>query len=116
MANYLTHHFLGAAIVVFGSRRPGAEPLRPLIKKQGAQLEISLATEPEHSGGGRRTLRATLPLDQHGESARDLIIVVNDKLAAGSGEGLEIDLKGHGVFLLGKGSCQRRVAEKSGIV
>jgi hypothetical protein len=100
MTNDLAHHFLGAPIVAFGSRRSGDEPLCPVPQKQGAQLEISLAAEPEHASGSRRALGATLPLDQHGKPAQNMIIVVNNKLASWSGEAIGMDLKGHGVSLL----------------
>lgn len=96
MPDHLTDDLVGAAVVALGAGRLGNQSLRAVLRKPGPELKISLSAEAEPARGSRGPGGSALALNEHGDSAQDLIVGVNGQTTSGSGKSFKVDFKRHG--------------------
>jgi D-alanyl-D-alanine carboxypeptidase len=103
ITHHLTDYFPSTTIVAFGTALAANQSRRALLMKKSPELEIALAAEAKLIGGARRTFRATLAFDEHGQFERNLIIRVNGQRTMWAEKGLWCYIEFHRGRLLSGG-------------
>ena len=106
-ADHQAHDLVGAAVVGFRSWGLQDQPLGASLQEVSQDLVITLAGEIKFFSGPGRAEAFALALDEHGQAARDLVVLGDEEGAAGAGEA---DL-----FSSKRNVHRRRVSQASGM-
>jgi hypothetical protein len=83
MADNLADDFVGTAIVGLGASRLTDQARSPFLQESCPELEISLAAEAKLPSGGKGSLSAAFPLNEHGEFEGNFIVLLDGQVTPG---------------------------------
>jgi hypothetical protein len=108
----LAHHLGGSTIMRLGTALAGAQGPGAQFGEGGPQLKVALSAEAKLARGPRRPQPLALAFDEHGELAGDLIVLGHAQPAAGSDQGMLLELESRHDILLDKraGALDRNAA------